>query len=283
LVEPTTIAADGLPLGDDYAGPRDLAVHRVRSADGTAIAYEVSGDGPPLVIIGGGMNDRAMFTPLATIMSERYTTYNYDRRGRGDSEYGDPTRYTLDREVDDLAAVLAVVGEPAYVFANCTGGMIAVLAAAAGMPMLKLGMFEPPYGGQAASAGQVEELNQLILADKRDEVVAYFSMNVVRFMTAETVETFKRHPAWRAFVSMAPSTYYDAVISRDHTAIPFDELRQIAVPSLIMSGGESPRYVQDVCQTMADTIPDARFQALQGMGHLFDQKAGAPPLLEFFR
>lgn len=289
MVEPAAVAddgvhgrVDGLPLGDDYEGPRDLVVEKVVSADGTTIAYEKCGSGPPVVVIGGGLNDRAMFTPLAQIMSERFTVYNYDRRGRGDSGYGDPDQWTIDREVEDLVAVLDAVGEPSHVFANCTGGMIAILAAAAGVPMVKLGLYEPPYWSLAATAEQLATLKQVIAEDRRDEAVTIFGRDIVRFMSDETLERFKQHPAWRAFQSMAPSTYYDGIISKDHTQIPFEELPKITVPTLVMRGDEGERGIHDACARIAEEIPQATLVTKEGYNHLFDQKAWTPLLMEFF-
>jgi len=289
MVEPAPAAdegvhghVDGLPLGDDYEGPRDLVVEKVKSADGTTIAYEKSGSGPPVAVIGGGLNDKAMFTPLAQIMSERFTVYNYDRRGRGDSGYGDPDQWTIQREIEDLVAVLDAVGEPSFVFANCTGGMIAILAAAASVPMVKLGLYEPPYWSPPASAEQLVTLRQLIAEDRRDEVVTLFGRDIVRFMSDETLERFKGHPAWKAFESMAPSCYYDGIISKDHTQIPFAELPKIMVPTLVMSGCESAQAIQDACVRITEEIPHATLMKLEGQGHLFDQMTGSPLLAEFF-
>jgi pimeloyl-ACP methyl ester carboxylesterase len=276
------VAPEGLPLTDDYAGPRNLPVEFVTSADGTAIAYERSGGGHPVVVIGGGLNDRAMFTPFATILSQQFTVFNYDRRGRGDSGYGDPAQFSMEREVEDLAAVIEATGEPTSVFANCTGGMIAIYAAAAGVPMAKLGMYEPPYNSPKATPAQIATLKKYIDEDRREEAVTIFARDMVRFITPETLENFKHHPAWAAFESMAPSAYYDAIISVDHNAIPHDLLPKVTVPTLILSGRDSSAAIQDACVTVASEIPNARLIRLEGEGHLFNQKTGAPHFAEFF-
>ncbi|PNG23820.1 alpha/beta fold hydrolase [Streptomyces cahuitamycinicus] len=276
------VFSDGLPLDEDYAGPRDLTVETVLSADGTPIAYEKSGSGPPVVILGGGLNDKAMFTPLVTHMSKRFTVYNYDRRGRGDSGYGDPDQYTIQVEVEDLAAVLDAVGEPSHVFANCTGGQIAILAAAAGVPMMKLGLYEPPYWSPAVTTEQLATLKQFIAEDRRDEAVTLFGRDIVGFLSDETLDYFKQHPAWSAFRSMAPSTYYDAIISKDHSQIPHEELPKITVPTLVMRGDEGEQEIHDSCARVADEIPGATLLTKEGYNHLFDQDAWASSLMEFF-
>ncbi|MEV4625756.1 alpha/beta hydrolase [Micromonospora sp. NPDC049523] len=282
VVDDHGVAPEGLPLDDDYAGPRNLPVEKVLSADGTAIAFERSGSGPAVVVIGGGLNDRAMFTPFASILSEHFTVFNYDRRGRGDSEYGDPEQYTIDREVEDLAAVIEATGEPTAVFANCTGGMIAIRAAAAGVPMSKLGLYEPPYNSPKATPEQVTQLKELIAEDRRDETVTLFAKDIVRFMNDETLDHFKQHPAWQAFVSMSPSTIYDTVISTEHNSIPLESLPQVKVPTLIVRGEDSSAPIKDACLTLSEEIPGARLITLEGEGHLFNQKTGAPLMVEFF-
>ena len=276
------VAPDGLPLTDDYAGPRNLPMETVTSADGTVIAYEKSGSGPPVVVIGGGLNDRAMFTPFATLMSEHFTVYNYDRRGRGGSGYGDPEQFSIEREIEDLAAVIAATGEPTSVFANCTGGMIAICAAAAGVPVLKLGLYEPPYDSPKATPEQIAQLRQFIAEDRREEAVTLFAKDMVRFITDETLENFKQHPAWQAFESMAPSAIYDAIISVDHNSVPFSILPKVTVPTLILSGRDSSAAIQNACGTLAEKLPDARIVRLEGEGHLFNQQTGAPLFAEFF-
>ncbi|GIF72102.1 alpha/beta fold hydrolase [Asanoa siamensis] len=281
-VEDHGVAPEGLPLDDDYTGPRDLEMHTVTSADGTTIAYEIVGAGEPVVVIGGGLNDRAMFTPFASILSDRFKVYNYDRRGRGDSGTGDAKRYTLEREVEDLAAVLDAVGEPSHVFANCTGGMIAIHAAAAGVPMMKLGMYEPPYNSPKATQEQMDQLEKFIAEDRKEEAVTLFARDIVRFITPETLEHFKLHPAWQAFQTMAPSTIYDAIISAHHTNIPFSLLPQVTVPTLMLSGRDSSAAIQEACGIVAEGIPDCTLIRLEGEGHLFNQKTGAPIFADFF-
>ncbi|MEU7474276.1 alpha/beta fold hydrolase [Streptomyces sp. NPDC044984] len=276
------VVGDGLPLGEDYAGPRDLPVETVVSADGTTIAYEKSGSGPPVVIIGGGLNDKAMFTPLAQSLSRRFTVFNYDRRGRGGSDHGDPEQYTIDREVEDLVAVLDAVGEPGHVFANCSGGMIAIHAAAAGVPMAKLGLYEPPYSSPPLNGDEVDRLKRLVAEDRREEAVTLFGKEIVKFMTDETLERFKQHPAWQAFESMAPSCVYDAIINDRYGSIPHTLLPKIAVETLVLSGSESAPWIQEACVTLSEEIPRARLLRIEGEGHLFNQQTGAPLLVEFF-
>ncbi|MFC9255797.1 alpha/beta fold hydrolase [Amycolatopsis thailandensis] len=280
-----TAESGGGILGDlnlDYA-EHESVLQKAVSADGTLIAYEQFGEtGPAVVVVGAGLNDRAMFTPLATAMSERFRVFNYDRRGRGESGNGDPDQWTIQLEIDDLRAVLEAVGEPCHVFANCTGGVIALLAAAGGAPMVKLALYEPPYWSETATAEQVAKLKQLIAEDRREEVVTIFARDVVGFIKDENIEHFKSHPAWKAFESMAPSTYYDAMISKDHLDIPYEEIRKITVPTLLMRGDDGIKEIHDACARIAEEIPRGELLTREGFDHLFDQKAWAPTLMEYF-
>ncbi|NUR47376.1 MAG: alpha/beta hydrolase [Hamadaea sp.] len=281
------IAPDGLGLDDDYAGERDLPVQQVRSADGTLIAYEKSGRGEPVVVLGGGLNDRGMFYPFANLMSENFTVYNCDRRGRGDSGMGDLDGYVIEREVEDLAAVVEAVekdtGQTPYVFANCTGGQIVILAAAAGVPMKKLGLYEPPYWSRPATTEQIEEIRRLNEAGDHDGAVALFGRDVVGFVTDETIDGFRQHPAWQAFLANAPSTYYDAIISRDHTQIPHEALAKISAPTLIIRGELTVRGIFDAMEKVVDELADAKLVTMEEVGHLYDQKRVAPIMTEFFQ
>jgi pimeloyl-ACP methyl ester carboxylesterase len=269
-------------LDDDYTQAEVLPVHFVTSADGTPIAYDVAGEGHPVVMIGGGLNDRFMFAPMARMLSERFRVYNVDRRGRGDSGMGDPDTFTIEREVEDLAAVMEAVGEPAHVFGNCTGGIVAVHAAAAGVPMSKLAIYEPPYLYPKITPSHMVELRRLIDEDRREEAVTLFGMEIVGFLTPETLDTFKAHPAWTAFEANAPSMLYDAIIDDQHSAIPYELLPRITAPTYIMCGSDTASTIREACEILAREIAETELVFLEGEGHVVDQKRAAPMVLEFF-
>ncbi|MEU1372464.1 alpha/beta hydrolase [Streptomyces triculaminicus] len=262
-------------------GLRGIELERVPSADGTPIAFERSGSGPSVVILGGGLNEKAMFARLAEALSERFTVFNYDRRGRGGSGDAQPERWSVEREVEDLAAVLEAAGGSASVFANCTGGMIAVRGAAAGLPMANLAMYEPPYGGPRVPEGYHDELRRLIAADRRGDAVALFLKVDIGF-GEESIERFREHPVWPSFEAVAPTVIYDSVISDDSTEVPLGLLPRIAVPTLVIGGDDSPEWMLAPCRALAAGIPRGRFVSMPSEGHLFNQKLGAPLLAEFF-
>lgn len=269
-------------LDDDYDAGASGRLEMVTSTDGTPIAVEISGSGPALIVVGGGLNDRFMFSVFSEMLSDRFTVYNYDRRGRGDSGYGDPDQYTIDREVDDLAAVTELAGEPGHVFANCTGGIVAVHAAAAGVPMAKLAMYEPPYCYPKITPEQMTRLKQLLAEDRREEAVTLFGLEIVGFLTPETLDRFKQHPAWKGFEANAPSMLYDSIIDERHSSIPFDLLPKIAAPTFLLCGADTAVTIRDAMVTLSQEIPDAELLFLEGEGHLPDQRKAAPLVKEFF-
>ncbi|MEV6906400.1 alpha/beta hydrolase [Amycolatopsis sp. NPDC051071] len=265
----------------DY-GNRELPIEKVRSADGTTIAYEKSGSGPPVIIIGGGLNEKAMHAELAEGLSESFTVYNYDRRARGDSDDNRVGPYTVDIEIEDLAAVIEAAGGTASVFANCTGSMIAVPAAARGVPMTKLAMYEPPYSGPKVPPGYTEQLRELLEQDRIKDAVSLF-LKWDALFTEDEIEFFSTHPIWPAFEAMAHSMPYDSILSDDADCVPVEELGAITVPSLVLGGNKSPQWMKEMCQAVADGIPRGEYVTMDTAGHLMDDTLGAELLTKFFR
>lgn len=257
----------------------------VTSTDGTSIAYDRVGEGPPVLVIGGGLNRRVMFNVLVELLSEHYTVYNYDRRGRGDSgDDGDPEQYSIDIELDDLRTMLEVIGEPAYVLANCTGGMLAAHAVAQGAQMAKLAMYEPPYTVGAdrpvAAPDYLDRLKALVAEGHRDEAVMLFYKEAVG-LSDELIARFRGHFAWPMFAGLAHTLPYERVIVGDGS-IPDEVMRKVNVPTLILEGERSPSWQRNACVAMADLIPGAQREVLEGQGHVMSNVDVAPYLEKFF-
>src|ERR1700736_6015725 len=132
----------------------------VTSKDGTTIAYDRRGDGLPVVLVGGAFNDRHTFADLAGVLSSEFTAVMYDRRGRGDS--GDTLPYVVEREIEDLEAVITAVGRPAFVHGQSSGGVLGLRAAAAGAPIRRLSMMEPPFRVEGAPPAPERYLETLV-------------------------------------------------------------------------------------------------------------------------
>ncbi|MER6910147.1 alpha/beta hydrolase [Streptomyces sp. NPDC000594] len=257
--------------------PRSLMV---RSSDGTPLACERTGEGPPVVLVAGGLGDRRMFDRLTAALAARFTVVTYDRRGRGDSGDRSPGRYSIDRETEDLAAVLRAAGGPAAVFANCTGGIIAVRTAAQGVPSAGLVLYEPPFGAPPNPDGYLDRLRRLIAQGRRAEAVTLFWRESVRF-DEDVIVRLRAHRAWPVFQELAPTLVHDGLIGERHGALPHDILPRITAPVLILGGTRSPRWIQDSCTTLAREIPRARYTRIPGEGHVLPQEAVAPLLRDF--
>jgi pimeloyl-ACP methyl ester carboxylesterase len=254
----------------------------VISRDGTAIAFERSGEGPPAIMMGGALNDRRTTEPLAELLAPRFTIFNYDRRGRGDS--GDTAPYAMEREIEDLDAVITAAGGSAYLFANCTGGMLAVQAVSRGLPITRLAMYEPPYmadrePSSTANADYRARLGQLLAEGRRGDAVEYFMVHAAG-IPPEIAASRRTLQVWPMIEALAPTLPYDAIILGNQS-LPKDRLARITIPALVISGGASPEAQCDAGRALAEALPDGRHQTLDGHNHKLVAQAVAPLLTEF--
>jgi pimeloyl-ACP methyl ester carboxylesterase len=151
-------------------------MYQVTSKDGTSIAYDRSGEGPAVILVGGGIVDRSENAPLAPVLATHFTVYNYDRRGRGDS--GDTKPYALEREFEDIAALIDDAGGTAYLYGVSSGAALALEAAAAGLPIAKVAAYEVPYsvseGARERHLEYTEKVQSLLADDRRDDAMRLF-------------------------------------------------------------------------------------------------------------
>src|SRR5918998_1259904 len=155
-------------------------MNRVTSRDGTSIAFDRLGDGPPVILVCGGSTDRMANAPLAELLAEHFTVFNYDRRGRGDS--WDTAPYAVEREVEDIDAVVAVAGGSASVYGTSSGAALALEAAASGLAITKLALWEPPYiveGSPRPPADTARIYTELVAAGRRGDAGEDFIGNLV--------------------------------------------------------------------------------------------------------
>jgi pimeloyl-ACP methyl ester carboxylesterase len=253
----------------------------VTSPDGTRIAFDRLGQGPPVVVVGGMFNDRQTTHDLAERLSRRLTVINYDRRGRGGS--GDTAPYAVQREVEDLGALLAEAGGMASVYGHSSGAGLALNAAAGGVPITRLVLHEPPYsGGDEESQGAPRELAESIRAavaeDRRaDAIKAFLTASGV---PPEMAEGMAGDPK---MLALAPTMPYDFEIMGDSHGgtVPEDLVRAIDVPTLVIAGGASPAFFRDTAVRIEELLPNGRLTVLEGQDH------GAPaevvaPVVEAF-
>jgi pimeloyl-ACP methyl ester carboxylesterase len=260
-------------------------MNQVMSKDGTAIAFDRSGQGPALILVGGAFQYRAIdprTAHLAALLAEQFTVFHYDRRGRGDS--GDTPPYAVEREVEDLEALINEAGGSACVFGMSSGGVLTLDAAARGLAITKLALYELPFNSgdeQALQAAQdyTRDLSALLSEGRRGDAVA-LAMTTWG-APAEAVAGMRQTPIWPLFESVAPTLAYDDAIMGDG-AVPTERLASLIVPTLVMAGGASPAFMQEAAQAVARALPNGKLYTLAGQTHDVAPEALASVLGEFF-
>jgi len=255
------------------------------SADGTTIAFLAFGQGPAVVIVGGATNRKEDWVELAeALAADGFTGVTYDRRGRGDS--GDTRPFAVEREVEDLGAVIDAVGAPAGVHTVSSGGAVAYRAIAAGVPIATLSAFETPYrveGAPTPPADYTDHLQELYDADRREDMLAYF-MTAGVGQPPEAVEQMKQMPFWEAMVPLGPTVLYDGLqLGGGGTPLPTDLLARIDVPVLCVASTGSPDWLRDAASAAADVLPDATYTVLEGEFHSAPVSVLAPVLAAHHR
>lgn len=254
----------------------------VRSNDGTLIAFERSGNGPPVILVGGALSTRAGGAPLAAELAPHFTVICYDRRGRGDS--GDTPPYAVEREIEDLAALIDAAGGSAYVFGISSGAALSLLAAASDHPITRVAVFEPPYAVDASrppvSSDYRTRLDTLLAEGRRGDAVEHFLTEGVG-VPPDLVAQMRQAPMWPGMEAVAHTLPYDHAVMEDN-AIPTARFASITIPTLVLDGGASPAWIRHAAQELADTIPNARHLTLENQTHNVAPDAIAPVLVEFF-
>lgn len=257
-------------------------MEKTTSADGTVIAVDRYGDGgPAVVLVEGAFCDRRTSTRLATLLAPRFTVYAYDRRGRGDS--GDSRPYAVEREIEDLAAVIELAGGSASVYGMSSGAVLGMETAARNLGVARLAMYDAPVivepSRREPAAGAPAVLAELIAAGRRGEVAAYFLTKIVE-MPAAIVEQMRQAPIWPGLEAIAHTLVYDTTITGDASVL--DRAPGVSIPTLAVAGGASPWFLQDGARALAAAIPGARHEILPGQTHDVDYAELAPMLAEFF-
>ena len=253
----------------------------VTSRDGTTIAFDRLGEGPPVVLVCGGSVDRMADAPLAQQLASDLTVFNYDRRGRGDS--GDTQPYAIEREVEDIQAVIEAAGGSAFLWGSSSGAALALIAVESGVSASKLALWEAPYipdGFPKPPEDQVEQYETMIAEGRRGDAVEYFMTKVIG-MPPESVAGARTQPFWPATEALAHTLAYDARIMSDYT-VPVDRAASVKVPTLVIAGGADYPWMRQTAQSLADALPDGQVRFLEGQGHDVDPAVLAPVLVEFF-
>jgi pimeloyl-ACP methyl ester carboxylesterase len=256
------------------------------SRDGTRITYDQWGKGPAVILVGGALSDRSGGAELAQLLATRFTVYSYDRRGRGDSS--DTRPYSVQREIDDIEALIGSAGGSAYVYGKSSGASLALQAAAAlGDKVKRLALYEAPYNDSVGAGQEWKEftakLDGLLAAERRSDAITQF----MKFVGApdEVIAKMKASPAWPGMLAMAPTLAYDNAVVGDDRSVPVGVASRVKAPTLVMDGGASVGpmpFMRPTADKLAQVIPGAQRQVLEGQTHDVSPKALAPVLLKFF-
>jgi pimeloyl-ACP methyl ester carboxylesterase len=258
-----------------------MEVEFATSKDGTRIGYDRSGEGPAVILVSGGSVDRFSNAPVGDLLAGRFTVFNYDRRGRGPS--GDTPPYAVQREVEDLEAVIGASGGSAFVYGTSSGAALALEAAAAGAVITKLALWEPPYiidPAMRPPSDTAETFERLVSEDRRGDAVEFFMAKVVG-MPTEFVAQARSQPWWAATEALAHTLAYDATVMGDYS-VPVDRAKLVAEPTLVLVGGASFPFMQETAEALAKALPNGEIGTLEGQTHDVAPQMIAPALEEFF-
>ncbi len=259
-------------------------MQKVNSKDGTPIAFDRSGEGPAVILVGGAFQHRAIdpqMAQLASLLAPHFTVFHYDRRGRGDS--GDTAPYAVEREIEDLDALIKEAGGSAFAFGMSSGGVLALEAVARGLAIPKLALYEPPFNlddnARSAAENYTERLTALLAEGRRGDAAA-LAMTTWG-APADAVAGMRQTPIWSLFESVAPTLAYDNAVMGDGS-VPTKRMASVTVPTLVIDGGASPAFMHNAAQASADALPNAKRRTLEGQTHDVAPEVLAPLLVEFF-
>ncbi|GII94993.1 alpha/beta fold hydrolase [Sinosporangium siamense] len=271
---------------------------KVISRDGTEIAFEQAGSGPALILVSSALADRSDARKLAALLSEHFTVINYDRRGRGAS--GNTKPYAVEREIEDIAALIDHAGGSASVFGSSSGAVLSLRATAAGLAVRKLAVYEPPFAveghgpretggdGFGPPAGFGERIATLLAQGRRGDAVASF-MSDTQGMPKFMIAMMRLMPGvWSKLKKLAESLPHDIAVMGDTQQgrpLAADPWTSVAAPALVLTGGKSPAGFHDAAHAIAELMPETDHRVLDGLNHgavMMAPKKLAPALIEFF-
>ncbi|MBC8171188.1 MAG: alpha/beta hydrolase [Anaerolineae bacterium] len=265
-------------------------MQKVISKDGTAIAYDQSGQGPAVILVGGAFSYRLYpdSVKLAELLSKHFTVINYDRRGRGDSSDNAP--YAVEREIEDLEALINAAGGSTYLWGLSSGAVLALKAAQHGLNIKKLVIYDPPFmvdnSGTLPPADFISHLQKLAAADRRADAIRYFMtkgmgapgfvVTMMRFMPG----------VWHRLKAVANTLPYDAAILKGYAEgkpLVAGEWAAVTTPTLVLAGAKSTLMLRNAAKAIVDVLPNARHREVEGLSHTsIVMTVLAPIMVEFF-
>jgi pimeloyl-ACP methyl ester carboxylesterase len=259
-------------------------MEKVTSKDGTTIAYDQSGSGLPLILVDGALcsRDFGPMPKLAQLLAANFTVIHYDRRGRNDSRDTQP--YAVEREVEDIEALINAAGGSAFVFGISSGAGLALAAAASGLNIPKLALYEPPFmvddEGHHPPADSLVQLQTMIAQDRRADAVKFFMKDMIG-LPAIAIFIMKLLPVWKKLKGTAHTLPYDVAVMGDYS-LPEKKAASVLIPTLISGGDKSQVTLQHAVKRLSEVMPNNQFEILKGQTHNVSEKALAPVLTDFF-
>ena len=261
-------------------------VSTVISKDGTPIAFERTGRGAPLILVDGALCSRAVgpSRSLAKYLARHFTVFIYDRRGRGES--GDTAPYAVEREIEDIDALIAEAGGAAFVWGTSSGAALALDAAKVLTRIEKLALYEAPFivdDSRPTTEDAWVRIREALAAGERGDAVKVFlkAVGVPAFFIA----LMPLLPVWSKLKAAAHTLPYDGAIVQDNQrgkALPAGRWASVTVPTLVMDGGNSPTWMRNGNRALASVLPNARYRTIDRQTHMVNAKVHGPLLAEFF-
>ena len=260
---------------------------KVQSTDGTTIAFDQLGKGQALILVSGALEHRAMDSEtaqLAPLLAERFTVLHYDRRGRGDSTDTQP--YAVEREIEDIDALITEAGGSAFLFGISSGAALALEAAIKlGDRVKKLAMYEAPYNDDEAARhawkAYRKQLAEVLAQGRRGDALKLFMLLVG--MPPDHLDAVRQHPMWPMWEAAASTLAYDAAVMGEDASVPSEKAASVAIPALVMDGGASYPFMHVTALAVASAMPHAQHRTLEGQTHEVAPQVLAPVLVEFFK
>jgi pimeloyl-ACP methyl ester carboxylesterase len=254
------------------------------SKDGTPLAYDIYGEGTPLIFITGATCFRN-FEPVlhdATIFAKAFTVYNYDRRGRGDS--GDTLPYAPKREVEDIEAMIDAAGGKAVLYGHSSGAILALEAALQlGDKVEKLVLYDPAHADNEDEGHDFrafsQTLKEMVESGKHGEAISLFLETIG--MPKEMIEGMPHSAQWETITALAPTLVYDTLLASDLP--PLERAAHLATPTLLIVGENSPPSLHAVATQLNGALPNVTYKLLEGQDHVADPESLLPILTDFLK
>ncbi len=278
---------------DMETGIKDKIAHinqnqtHIKSKDGTRIAFKKSGAGPAIIIVNGALSYSAVYNDsfLLSELSKNFTIYTYDRRGRGESTDNKP--YHVDREIEDIEALIQDAGGSARLYGSSSGAALSLLAAARlgkeKVPQLVL--YEPPYVAVSEKdkqhfTDQGKRIEELISKANRGDAMAFHFTAIGT--PPDALESLRKSPEWPLMQKVEHTLAYDYAVL-DDGAIPMDAAKKATMQTLVMNGEKSFGFMSEVAKNLAGVMPNAQWKTLKDQAHQASPEILAPVLKEFFK